>query len=220
MVTYIGLEAHDGTGKSTTAGKLLEIFNGVHLEKTEEMAKIRDRLITQKKNGEISLSELSKQVDQTYRNERAHIQSLPKVKGSKSDTLVILDRSWASFAAEQLVDCLNQNPPEKFEHLQENGTIRYPEGILKPSITFELFISEERRLAQVAGRGEKLEDRDKRLRDEPKYRHELERARRDLGCFRLSLRERNEKISALRAAQVLLGHASTPPLKLKPNWRD
>ena len=220
MVTYIGLEAHDGTGKSTTAAKLLGMFNGVHLQKTEEMAKIRDRLIAQKNHGEISLSVLSEQVDQTYRDERAHIQSLPEVKGLKSDTLVILDRSWASFAAEQLVDCLNQNPPVKFEHQQENGTIRYPKGILKPSITFELFIPEERRLAQVTLRGEELQDRDKRLRDEPKYRHELERARRDLGCFRLSLRKRNEKVSALRAAQVLLGHASTPPLKLKPNWRD
>jgi len=216
MPIYVGLEGHDGTGKSSTADNVLRLFKGDRIHRTNEMAEKRRALISQKNTGELSLSELSRAADETYRDERKYIES--KFSDLPDDDIIILDRTWASHAAEQAVECSSSG--EEFEHELENGTIQYPQGVLKPALTFELYIPESTRLERVTSRGEKLERRDLRLQDEPEYRSHLELIRKKLGCIRLSLRERNQKTSGLRAAQILLGHSSIPPLNLKHDWRE
>lgn len=216
MAIYIGLEGHDGTGKSATADNLLSLFDGIRLHRTEEMATKRRNLIAKKNNGEFTLSELSRAQDETYREERRDVES--KSSSLSEGELVVLDRTWASHAAEQMWDCQEMN--ELFEHLQKDGTVLWPKDVLKPSITFELYIPEETRSQRVDSRGEKLARRDWNLKTKPEYREALEGARKQLGCVRLSLRARNERIAGLRAAQVILGHPATPPFDLKPKWRQ
>ena len=215
MAIYIGLEGHDGTGKSSTADNLLTVFEGRTLHRTDEMAVRRKALISKKDKREMTLSELSIAQDITYRDECAYIKG--ECSNMAQHELVVLDRTWASHAAEQVVDCWNEK--ESFEHQQKDGTIQFPKGVLEPSVTFELYIEEEIRSYRVTSRGETLESRDWKLQNDPEYRKNLEMARKDLGCIRLSLRERDQRTSGLRAAQVLLGHSSIPPLNLKPNWR-
>ena len=215
MAIYIGLEGHDGTGKSSTADNLLAVFEGKRLHRTDKMAVRRKALISKKKNGQMTLGDLSIAQDITYRDECAYIEG--ECSSMAQDELVVLDRTWASHAAEQLVDCLNNN--QVFEHQQQDKSVQWPQGVLKPFVTFELYIAEETRTARVTSRGEKLADRDKKLQNDPEYRRNLEMARKQIGCIRLSLRERDQRTSGLRAAQVLLGNSSIPPLNLKPNWR-
>jgi hypothetical protein len=127
---------------------------------------------------------------------------------------VILDRTWASFAADLVEDYKKENV--EFPHFGRQDSIVYPGGVLKPTVTFELKIHEDRRNKQVEERAERLSERDEKLRDDPIYRDNLEKSRKRLGCVRLLMRERNKPVSALRAAQVLLGSRKAPPLRIYP----
>ena len=216
MPIYIGLEAHDGTGKSTNSGSLLELFNGQGIERTKAMRKKEKDVFSRRDKEGLPLQAVGEEIDQAWRDETISIKK--ETAEQKSNWLVILDRTWISHAAEQLIQSREQNV--QFEHELEGGEIAYPEGVLQPSLTFELFISEERRDKQVTNRDEELSERDIRLRDDSLYREDLEQIRKKLGCVRLSLRERDKGVAALRAAQVLLGHPSIPPLGLKPGVLD
>tara|TARA_B110000305_G_scaffold241805_1_gene317646 strand:+ start:2737 stop:3372 length:636 start_codon:yes stop_codon:yes gene_type:complete len=209
MTITIGLEAHDGTGKSRTAESLAKIFNGHVRESGGPFKAERDALIKKRHSGELSIEMLDEQITNTYLRESAVISDLIE---KSPHQIIILDRTWASHAAEQIEDC-KENDVE-FKHFGDSEEIRYPVGVLKPTLTFELKIHEDTRNLRVERRGEVLTKRDIRLNKDELYRENLERTRKKLGCIRLLLRERSEEVAALRAAQVLLGSSKTPPLKM------
>jgi thymidylate kinase len=209
MAITIGLEAHDGTGKSKTAESLAKLFNGHVRESGGPFKAERDVLIEKRHSGNLSIEMLDKQITNTYLRESAVIADLIE---KTPHQIVILDRTWASHAAEQIEDC-RENDVE-FEHFGDSNEIIYPVGVLEPALTFELKIHESTRNQRVEGRGEVLSKRDIRLREDEMYRGNLERTRKRLGCIRLLLRERSEEVAALRAAQVLLGSKKTPPLRV------
>ncbi|MBT6162972.1 MAG: hypothetical protein HOH92_04670 [Crocinitomicaceae bacterium] len=207
----VGLEAHDGTGKSSLSVGLREIFDGDVRLNEGQYKEDRNLLIERWKGGEIHLQELDAEMTESYRRETEEINLL---RESTSGQIVILDRTWASFAADLVEDYKKENA--EFPHFGEHDSIVYPGGVLKPTITFELKIHEDRRNKQVAERAERLSGRDEKLRIDPIYRNNLEMSRKRLGCVRLLMRERNRPVSALRAAQVLLGSRKTPPLRIYP----
>jgi thymidylate kinase len=207
MTITIGLEAHDGTGKSRTAESLAKIFNGYVRESGGPFKVERDALIKERKSGKLSIEMLDDQITESYRRESEVIKDLIE---KSPHQIVILDRTWASHAAEQIEDCRKHDV--EFEHFGDSGEIRYPAGVLKPTLTFELKIHEKTRNLRVERRGEVLTERDIRLSEDEPYRENLEGTRKKLGCIRLLLRERSEEVAALRAAQVLLGSSKTPPL--------
>jgi hypothetical protein len=210
-VITVGLEAHDGTGKSSLSAGLREIFDGDVRLNEGQYKEERDLLIERWKGGEITLQELDAEMTDSYQRETEEINLLIE---STSRQIVILDRTWASFAADLVEDYKKENV--KFPHFGRQDSIVYPGGVLKPTVTFELKIHEDRRNKQVEERAERLSERDEKLRDDPIYRDNLEKSRKRLGCVRLLMRERNKPVSALRAAQVLLGSRKAPPLRIYP----
>jgi thymidylate kinase len=210
-VITVGLEAHDGTGKSSLSAGLREIFDGDVRLNEGQYKEERDLLIERWKGGEITLQELDAEMTDSYQKETEEINLLIE---STSRQIVILDRTWASFAADLVEDYKKENV--KFPHFGRQDSIVYPGGVLKPTVTFELKIHEDRRNKQVEERDERLSERDEKLRDDPIYRDNLEKSRKRLGCVRLLMRERNKPVSALRAAQVLLGSRKAPPLRIYP----
>lgn len=205
----VGLEAHDGTGKSSLAAGLREIFDGEVRLNEGQYKKERDLLIPGWKEGKITLQTLDMEMTETYRKETDEINQLIE---STSRQIVILDRTWASFAADLVEDY--KDAGVEFPHFGKDGSIVYPSGVLKPTITFELKIHEDRRKKQVDARAESLSSRDHKISNNPGYRDNLEKSRKRLGCVRLLMRERDKPVSALRAAQVLLGSRKTPPLRI------
>jgi hypothetical protein len=211
-VITVGLEAHDGTGKSSLSAGLREIFDGDVRLNEGQYKEERDLLIERWKGGEITLQELDAEMTDSYQRETEEINLLIE---STSRQIVILDRTWASFAADLVEDYKKENV--EFPHFGRQDSIVYPGGVLKPTVTFELKIHEDRRNKQVEERDERLSERDEKLRDDPIYRDNLEKSRKRLGCVRLLMRERNKPVSALRAAQVLLGSRKAPPLRIYPH---
>jgi thymidylate kinase len=206
MSVIVGLEAHDGTGKSSTAGALARLFLGDVVFVSKRFSAERKEFIRQKNAGEIDLEQLDVKMTQSYKQEKVEVMN--KVS-SDNRQLTILDRTWASHAAEQFLECRENETP--FMHYLKESFF-YPDGVIKPTITFELKIPEEVRQKRVAERGEDLTARDIRLNEDHAYRHALEETRNNLGCVRLRMRERNVEVAALRAAQALLGHKDIPPL--------
>mgnify|MGYP000046300591 CR=1 FL=1 len=205
----VGLEAHDGTGKSSLTAGLKEIFDGEVRLNEGQYKEGRDLQIERWRAGEITLQELDAEMTEIYRRETEDINQLIE---STSRQIVILDRTWASFAADLVEDYKNANV--EFPHFGGHDSIVYPSRVLKPTITFELKIHEDRRNKQVETRAEPLSSRDIKLRDDTGYRDNLEKSRKWLGCVRLLMRERDKPVSALRAAQVLLGSRKIPPLRI------
>lgn len=201
----IGLEAHDGSGKSTTAKEIQTLFNGEVFFTKDEMKNKRDVIYDSK----ASQKDKMDQIEKTYVQE-----SLDCLEQTKNASFVILDRTWLSNSVEENVrDMLDKDVDPYFA----DRTI--PEGVVKPDLIFQILIPEEERRRRVADRiaekKEKMKKRDHRLNDDADYRSELEKERVAYGCIPLRLRLRDPKVCALRAAQVLLGNEKIPPLKIK-----
>lgn len=195
----IGLEAHDGSGKSSTAKEIQKLFGGRIWTVADEMKERRRNI------SNLSGEELMEKMDETYVEESAQIH---KMISSEKYQFAIMDRTWASHAAER-----------HYEESSAGETISYaskewPEKILQPNITFQIIVPENERRARVEKRGEKLTQRDIDLNEKPEYRAGLEKARKELGCIALRLRLRDPKVCALRAAQVILGSKDCPPTRI------
>ncbi len=200
----IGLEAHDGSGKSTTAKEIEKLFNGKVFFTTDEMKNKRRPIYDSK----ISQKEKMDKIEETYIQE-----SLDCLEKTKNSSFVILDRTWLSHSVEENVrDMLDKG----VEPYYADRTI--PEEIVKPDLIFQILIPEQERLRRVedriAKKKEKMSDRDHRLSNDANYRRGLEQERTAYGCVSLRLRLRDPKVCALRAAQLLLGSEKIPPLKM------
>ncbi len=197
----IGLEAHDGSGKSTTAKEIAALFKGQVFFTKDEMKERRGPVYS----SEMNQKEKMGKIEQTYIQE-----SLDCSDETKNASFVILDRTWLSHSVEENV---RNKLDDNIEPFYADRTI--PDGVTKPDLIFQILIDEQERLTRIAERKEPLSKRDHRLNDEPLYRQALEKERTAYGCIPLRLRLRDPKVCALRAAQVLLGSEKIPPLKMK-----
>lgn len=200
----IGLEAHDGSGKSSTGLLLASLFGGQVFFTTNTM-KERRREIYQSE--EKTKQEKLNGIHLTYLAERADC------KHQTTDSLfVVLDRTWLSHAVEQNVrDRIDDGgEPSFFPRVM-------PADLESPNLVFQILIPEKERKRRVESRGESLTERDLRLNNDDEYREALEKERHAFGCIPLRLRLRDQATCALRAAQVILGHPGVPPLMVSPN---
>ena len=200
---YIGLEAHDGSGKSSTAMRIAEMFGGRVFFTSQEMKERRRPIYkTAPPEAQDAL------IHQTYIDEQNDCISL-----TANSSFVVLDRTWFSHAVEQNVrDVLDDgNSPTYLPRIM-------PADLLKPNLVFQILIPEQERKRRVESRGEELTNRDIRLNDDDEYRGLLEDERGKFGCVPLRLRLRDQQTCALRAAQVILGHPDVPPLRISPNY--
>ena len=197
----IGLEAHDGSGKSTTAKEISSLFNGQVFFTKDEMKDKRKPIYS----SEVSQKEKMDKIKKTYVQE-----SLDCLQEIKDASFVILDRTWLSHSVEENI---RNKLDDDIEPYYSDRTI--PDGVVRPDLIFQILIDEQERQARIAKRKEPLSKRDHRLNDEPLYRRALEQERTAYGCITLRLRLRDPKVCALRAAQVLLGSEKIPPLKMK-----
>ena len=200
---YIGLEAHDGSGKSSTAMRIAEMFGGRVFFTSKEMKERRRSIYKTTPSEEKEAS-----IHQTYLDEQKDCFSQ-----TANSSFVVLDRTWFSHAVEQNVrDVLDDGQQPTYVPRS------MPEGLHKPNLVFQILIPEEERKRRVESRGEELTDRDVRLNDDDGYRDLLEDERGKFGCVPLRLRLRDQQTCALRAAQVILGHPDVPPLRISPNY--
>ncbi|MDC3316635.1 hypothetical protein OAV29_00150 [Candidatus Poseidoniaceae archaeon] len=196
----MGLEAHDGSGKSTTAVEISKLFNGSVFFTNEDIKSKRSGVY---KDKNLSHAEKMSFIEETYETEK--VEFLKKIESD----FVVLDRTWYSHIVEEnVMDILDRKAKRTYP------TNNIPSGILKPDFVFQIIIPEEERQKRVEERGEDLAVRDIRLNKDHLYREMLENEREQFGCSKLRLRLRDPKVCALRAAQVLLGNASIPPLKI------
>ena len=132
----IGLEAHDGSGKSTTAKEIQTLFNGEVFFTKDEMKNKRDVIYDSKSSQKDKMD----QIEITYVQE-----SLDCLEQTKNASFVILDRTWLSNSVEENVrDMLDKDVEPYFA----DRTI--PEGVVKPDLIFQILIPEEERRRRVA----------------------------------------------------------------------
>tara|TARA_B100001758_G_scaffold233746_1_gene232288 strand:- start:216 stop:866 length:651 start_codon:yes stop_codon:yes gene_type:complete len=200
MRVIVGLEAHDGSGKSTTAVEISKLFKGSVFFTNEE---IKDRRSEIYKSKTLAHQDKMDSIEKTYEAEKVEF-----TERIKSD-FVVLDRTWYSHTVEEnVMDILDRKSNRTFP------SKKIPHDVLKPDFIFQIIIPEEERKKRVEERGEVLTPRDIRLNDDDTYREMLENERERFGCSKLRLRLRDPKVCALRAAQILLGNASIPPLRI------
>lgn len=196
----MGLEAHDGSGKSTTAIEISKLFNGSVFFTNDQTKEKRSEIY---KNKSMKHLEKMQAVEKTYEEEKL------KFHEKMNEDFVVLDRTWYSHTVEEnVMDILDK----KTKRTYPRNTI--PEDVIKPDFVFQIVIPEDERQKRVEERGEELTPRDIRLNEDSIYREMLEKERERFGCTTLRLRLRDPKVCALRAAQVLLGNPAIPPLKI------
>ena len=203
MRVIIGLEAHDGTGKSTTAVEISKLFNGSVFFTNEQIKEKRSNIY---RNKSMTHPEKMQAVEKTYEDEKLEFHE--KI----NEDFVVLDRTWYSHTVEEnVMDVLDKNTERTYP------TNSIPDDVIQPDFVFQIIIPEDERQKRVKERGEELTPRDHRLNNDDIYRNMLEKEREHVGCKTLRLRLRDPEVCALRAAQVLLGSPAIPPLKLVNN---
>lgn len=195
---FIGLEAHDGSGKSSTAKRIAAMFGGAVFFTSDETKQRRRAIYKAKPDHEQDEPILS-----TYLDEQQECNEL-----TSESSFVVLDRTWLSHGVEQNVKDIKQGRTPTY------ASRVFPKELRKPDLVFQILIPEEERRRRVDARGEKLTQRDLDLNEDAHYRQRLENERDAFGCVPLRLRLRDENTCALRAAQVILGHPDLPPLEL------
>ena len=199
----VGLEAHDGSGKSTTAVEISKLFGGSVFFTNEQIKKKRSEIYRDKS---MAHPQKMKAVEETYAEEKLEFQENMK------QNFVVLDRTWFSHTVEEnVMDVMDRNSEPTYP------TNSIPDDVIQPLFVFQIIIPEDERQKRVEERGEELTPRDHRLNDDANYREMLETERERVGCTTLRLRLRDPEVCALRAAQVLLGNPTIPPLKLVDN---
>jgi len=199
--TIIGLEAHDGCGKSTTASNLVALFGGLQFD-TEKHKESRRPIY--RKN--IPKEQMMQEIHQTYLAEKEDF-----LLKSLDHNFCVLDRTWLSHAVEENVIDLEKNNQSYPTFSHESGI---PSELVVPDLIFQIILPEDERKKRVSKRDEKLTKRDIKLAEDEAYREHLDAERKKFGCIPLRLRLRDEKVCALRAAQIVLSSETTPPMNV------
>lgn len=197
----IGLEGHDGTGKSSTAIAIADLISGHVFFSDDETKSLRHEVYGNKK---LSHAEKMICIEEIYLNETK------KFETEMADCeIIVLDRTFYSHSVEEnVIDKLDRKQSPTYQPKV------IPKGVIKPDIVFQIIIPERVRNQRVQDRGEHLTKRDERLRDDDIYRKALESERKANGCVTVYMREREPKTCALRVVQSLLGSKLVQPLSI------
>ena len=199
----VGLEAHDGSGKSTTAVEISKLFGGSVFFTNEQIKKKRSEIYRDKS---MTHPQKMKAVEETYAEEKLEFQ------GNMKQNFVVLDRTWFSHTVEEnVMDVMDRNSEPTYP------TNSIPDDVIQPLFVFQIVIPEDERQKRVEERGEELTPRDHRLNDDANY----------LKCWRQSgnglmydstITSSDPEVCALRGRlEALLGNPTIPPLKLVDN---
>jgi thymidylate kinase len=221
----IGLEAHDATGKTETSQELVEILGGSIYKVGADM-KLRRREasklisvlkkyseVTAPNSDEYNLSQFldaCKNMDETYFQEKKEIDLI-------NSKFIVMDRTWASHAAERYYQSSSYGHSNPYLNKSENLLV-WPKGVVKPNITFEIklipdSVRVERMVKRSIEEGIAINEREEKLNSDLEYQTLLEIARRKLGCKRFVIRKKRQPIvCALRIAQTILGSSDCPPM--------
>jgi len=208
-IPSIGIEAHDGCGKSETVKELVKALNGESWctkDDAPDISKNREEIISQYDEGS---KKMWAEMLNNYEEEAIRIHE--KMNSMESE-VIVFDRTWASFEAEWYArfPVYARNQPQL--------SSRWPDQVFQPDITFHCIIPEEERLQRISNRreetGRELNLREIMLGANADYRYKLEEARIKLGCVPLRLRKRNPNVCAQRAIQHLLGSNDFPPFSI------
>ena len=208
-IPSIGIEAHDGCGKSETVKELVKALNGESWctsINTPEIKKNRDEILSQYDE---SSKKMWAEMLINYEEEATKIHE--KINSTEFE-VIVFDRTWASFEAEWYARF------PVYGRNQHHLSSRWPEQVFQPDVTFHCIIPEEERLQRINKRreetGKELNQREIMIGDKADYRDKLKEARMKLGCIPLRLRERDPYVCAQRAIQHLLGSRDFPPFSL------
>ena len=174
----VGLEAHDGSGKSTTAKEIASLFNGQVFFTKDEMKDKRKPIYS----SEVSQKEKMDKIKKTYVQESLDCLQETKARPSSSlighGYLIPLRETFKTNLTMTGVSHIILTEP-------------FQMGSLRPDLIFQILIDEQERQARIAKRKEPLSKIDHRLNDEPLYRRALEQERTAYGCITLRLRLRD-----------------------------
>ena len=231
----IGLEAHDGTGKSDTSEVLIEIFGGVIPGKSKEIEQINNELKRIKNDRRLACEPIDiskkfstdsspesdeynyeifektcKKIDESYVSESNIIMGI-------SSKFIVMDRTWASHAAERFYQSrINDHENKYLDEKEEN--ILWPENVIKPDITFEMIVVPDstrvdRMLSRSKQKKIEINPRERKLNSDKEYRTILQNSREKLGCQRIVFTaKRPGKVCGLRISQSILGSFDCPPM--------
>lgn len=218
---FIGLEGHDGTGKSTLQKNVAALLNAAIYDVRKEgksFKQQRDELYMKTPLGFLDM------IAEVYRNESQFLRD-----HFCADDIVILDRTWVSHATEENLLWREQGIERYFEMFPVGNSPKqnvfngngdciyppffYPDGVIQPDIIIEVILEESTRVQRISKRAN-LNPRELRLAEDLDYRLAIEIERQKFGCKPLRIRERDPKESALRALQYILASEKVNPRKI------
>ncbi len=128
----VGLEAHDGSGKSTTAVEISKLFGGSVFFTNEQIKKKRSEIYRDKS---MTHSQKMKSfVEETYAEEKLEFQENMK------QNFVVLDRTWFSHTVEEnVMDVMDRNSKPTYP------TNSIPDDVIQPLFVFQIIIPEDER---------------------------------------------------------------------------
>ena len=134
-----------------------------------------------------------------------------------SSKFIVMDRTWASHAAERFYQSrINDHENKYLDEKEEN--ILWPENVIKPDITFEMIVVPDstrvdRMLSRSKQKKIEINPRERKLNSDKEYRTILQNSREKLGCQRIVFTaKRPGKVCGLRISQSILGSFDCPPM--------
>ena len=182
----IAFEGFDGCGKGTAIDELMKLIKAEKYETKKDTKTLRRDWLRTFGDG----PELHNLMVASYREEWALVTE--RAKGLQSGTVLLIDRSWASYET------------NRFANL--GGEVNWLNSC-KPDVVLSLRVQENLRVPRILERDgsvENLNDRERRLMNDPDFREKLNYAEMKLGCTPLRIRQRSPEVVAMRVLQNLL----------------
>ena len=186
-IVKIVFEGLDGSGKGTTIRQLHRLISSKTYSTPDSLKNYRREKISEFGDGQ----ELHAIMVESYVTEWKEIDLISKQL--EKDEILLIDRSWSSY--------------ETVRFARSGGNVVWPDQCT-PDLAFTIRVEEEIRVQRLLGREgseDRLNERETQLMRDEMFREKIMMAEGELGCIPLRIRERNERVVAMRALQYLLG---------------
>ena len=182
----IAFEGFDGSGKDTAIGELSNLIDCETYETQIATKKLRQEWIRTHGDG----PELHDFMLASY--EKEWIEISERVAGLAPGAVLLINRSWVSY--------------ESVRFAKLGGELTWPDSY-KPDLILSLRVQESLRVPRILGREgsvEALNERERQLMSDKKFRDKIIQAEMLMGCTPLRIRERTPSVVAMRVLQNLL----------------